>query len=84
AAALTRYEDYRRDLREQLGTDPGAGLKAVQRELLDDAPRTVRIGVPHEPNPLLGREDDITAVTGLLRGSRAVTVVGPGGLGKTR
>ncbi|MGW2232189.1 BTAD domain-containing putative transcriptional regulator, partial [Streptomyces formicae] len=57
AAALTRYEEYRRDLREHLGTDPGAALKAVHEELLDDEPRAVRIGVPHEPNPLLGRPD---------------------------
>ncbi|WP_327393135.1 AfsR/SARP family transcriptional regulator [Streptomyces sp. NBC_01186] len=84
SAALTRYETYRRELRETLGTDPGAGLKAVQRELLRGEAPVVRRGVPHEPNPLLGRDEDIAAVERLLRASRAVTVVGPGGLGKTR
>ncbi|MEV6758652.1 BTAD domain-containing putative transcriptional regulator [Streptomyces sp. NPDC051214] len=84
AAALTRYETYRRDLREALGTDPGPGLRAVQRELLSAGAPVVRHGVPHEPNPLLGRTDDIAAVQRLLGASRAVTVVGPGGLGKTR
>ncbi|WP_328407605.1 AfsR/SARP family transcriptional regulator [Streptomyces violaceus] len=84
SAALTRYEAYRRELRDELGTDPGAGLKAVQRELLRGEAPAVRHGVPHEPNPLLGREEDIAAVERLLRASRAVTVVGPGGLGKTR
>ncbi|MDQ1014476.1 ATP-binding protein [Streptomyces afghaniensis] len=84
SAALARYEAYRRELRETLGTDPGAGLKAVQRELLSGEAPAVRHGVPHEPNPLLGRDDDIAAVRRLLRASRAVTVVGPGGLGKTR
>lgn len=84
SAALTRYEAYRGELRDALGTDPGAGLKAVQHELLRGEPPAVRHGVPHEPNPLLGRDDDIAAVQGLLRTSRAVTVVGPGGLGKTR
>ncbi|GAA2913528.1 MULTISPECIES: ATP-binding protein [Streptomyces] len=84
SAALTRYEAYRRELRNELGTDPGAGLKAVQRELLRGEAPAVRHGVPHEPNPLLGREEDIAAVERLLRASRAVTVVGPGGLGKTR
>jgi predicted ATPase len=84
AAALTRYDVYRRGLREELGTDPGPGLRAVHQELLRaDAPQ-VRHGVPHEPNPLLGRDADIAAVAGLLRRSRVVTVVGPGGLGKTR
>ncbi|MCX2926810.1 ATP-binding protein [Streptomyces sp. NEAU-W12] len=84
SAALTRYEAYRRELRDELGTDPGAGLKAVQRELLRGEAPVVRHGVPHEPNPLLGRDEDIAAVQRLLGAFRAVTVVGPGGLGKTR
>ncbi|MCX4972007.1 BTAD domain-containing putative transcriptional regulator [Streptomyces sp. NBC_00620] len=84
SAALMRYEAYRRELRETLGTDPGAGLKAVQQELLRGEAPVARHGVPHEPNPLLGRDEDIAAVERLLRASRAVTVVGPGGLGKTR
>ncbi|GGO45559.1 AfsR/SARP family transcriptional regulator [Streptomyces lasiicapitis] len=84
SAALTRYEAYRGELREALGTDPGPGLKAVQEELLRGEAPVVRHGVPHEPNPLLGRDDDIAEVERLLRASRAVTVVGPGGLGKTR
>ncbi|MET8009479.1 BTAD domain-containing putative transcriptional regulator [Streptomyces sp. NPDC005271] len=84
SAALTRYEAYRRELRDELGTDPGAGLKAVQQELLRGEAPVVRHGVPHEPNQLLGRDEDIAAVERLLRASRAVAVVGPGGLGKTR
>ncbi|WP_151481895.1 ATP-binding protein [Streptomyces albicerus] len=84
SAALMRYEAYRRELRETLGTDPGAQLKVVQQELLRGEAPTVRHGVPHEPNPLLGRDEDIAAVERLLRVSRAVTVVGSGGLGKTR
>ncbi|MEV6483411.1 BTAD domain-containing putative transcriptional regulator [Streptomyces sp. NPDC051576] len=84
SAALTRYESYRRELRDELGTDPGAALKAVQQELLGGEAPVARHGVPHEPNPLLGRDEDIDAVERLLRVSRAVTVVGPGGLGKTR
>ncbi|NEC86557.1 BTAD domain-containing putative transcriptional regulator [Streptomyces sp. SID12501] len=84
SAALTRYEAYRRELRDGLGTDPGAQLRSVQQELLSGEAPVVRHGVPHEPNPLLGRDEDIAAVERLLRASRAVTVVGPGGLGKTR
>ncbi|MDT0264778.1 BTAD domain-containing putative transcriptional regulator [Streptomyces sp. DSM 44915] len=84
SAALTRYESYRRELREALGTDPGAALRAVHRELLRAEAPPVRHGVPHEPNPLLGRDDDLAAVEALLSASRAVSVVGPGGLGKTR
>ncbi|MGW1550519.1 BTAD domain-containing putative transcriptional regulator [Streptomyces sp. NPDC002346] len=32
AAALTRHDAYRRKLRHELGTDPGAGLRAVHQE----------------------------------------------------
>ncbi|MFI7343740.1 ATP-binding protein [Streptomyces sp. NPDC050085] len=84
ATALTRYEAYRRGLRERLGTDPGPQLQSVQRELLSGAAPVVRHGVPHEPNPLLGRDADVEAVEQLLRTSRVVSVVGVGGLGKTR
>lgn len=84
AAALTRYDAYRRRLRDELGADPGAALRAVHAELLRAEAPAVRKGVPHEPNPLVGREADVAAVTQLLHTSRVVTVAGPGGLGKTR
>ncbi|WIM99217.1 BTAD domain-containing putative transcriptional regulator [Actinoplanes oblitus] len=84
AAALARYDAYRRGLREELGAEPGAALRAVHRELLlSDAP-VVRQGLRYEPNELLGRDADVAAVAGLLRTRRVVSVVGAGGLGKTR
>jgi predicted ATPase/DNA-binding SARP family transcriptional activator len=84
AAALARYADYRQRLRDELGSDPGPALQGVHQELLQaDAP-VVRRGVRHEPNPLLGRDHDIAAVAGLLRTSRVTSIVGTGGLGKTR
>ncbi|WP_329366124.1 ATP-binding protein [Streptomyces sp. NBC_01483] len=84
AAALTRYDAYRRRLRDELGTDPGPRLRSVYQELVRADVPHVRHGVPHEPNPLLGRDADVAAVAGLLREVRVVTLVGPGGLGKTR
>ncbi|MBO2460446.1 AfsR/SARP family transcriptional regulator [Actinomadura sp. LCR2-06] len=86
-AALARFESYRRSLRDELGSDPGPALRAVHRELLrdtaDSAP-AVRRGVLHDPNPLLGRAADVANVLGLLRTSRVTSIVGTGGLGKTR
>ncbi|TDD37152.1 AfsR/SARP family transcriptional regulator [Actinomadura sp. KC06] len=84
SAALVRFESYRRSLRDELGTDPGDALRAVQQELLRDEAPADRRGVAHEPNPLLGRDGDIAAVLGLLRTSRVTSIVGTGGLGKTR
>jgi len=84
AAALERYEQYRRSLRERLGTDPGPDLQQVHRELLDSDRPQVRAGVEQDPNPLLGRDRDIDAVCALLRTARVTSIVGAGGLGKTR
>ncbi|GAA4692040.1 hypothetical protein GCM10023215_31340 [Pseudonocardia yuanmonensis] len=84
AVALSRYEDHRRALAEELGTDPGAALRAQQAVLLAESAPVRRRGVVAEPNALLGRDADVAAVLALLRAARVVTVSGPGGLGKTR
>lgn len=42
------------------------------------------IGLRAAPNPLLGRKTDLAALELLLESSRVVTVLGPGGTGKTR
>jgi predicted ATPase len=84
ATALARYDAYRRALRDELGADPGAALRAEHRRLLQGMTPTVRHGVTYEPNPLLGRDDDVAAVEALLRTSRVTSIVGAGGLGKTR
>ncbi|WP_405498762.1 ATP-binding protein [Nocardia sp. NBC_00511] len=84
AAALARYDGYRRTLRDELGADPGEMLRAAHRQLLHANEPVVRAGLRHDPNPLVGRDGEVRAVTGLLHRSRVVSVVGPGGLGKTR
>jgi len=84
SAALARYDGYRQALRDELGSDPGPELQRVYQQLLQGETPEVRHGVAHEPNPLLGRDDDIAAVTELLRTSRVTSIVGAGGLGKTR
>ncbi|MFF7938970.1 BTAD domain-containing putative transcriptional regulator [Nocardia gamkensis] len=47
-------------------------------------PQPAAMGLRAAPNALLGRTDDLAALTDLLDGSRVVTVLGPGGAGKTR
>ncbi|MEV8352316.1 ATP-binding protein [Streptomyces niveus] len=84
AQALATYDTYRRALREELGTDPGAPLRAAYQELLRGQAPVLRQGVAHDPNALLGRDNDLTTVTELLRTSRVTSIVGAGGLGKTR
>ncbi|WP_238422039.1 BTAD domain-containing putative transcriptional regulator [Gordonia sp. 'Campus'] len=42
------------------------------------------VGLRSSATELLGREADIDAIAGMLRDGRVVTVLGPGGVGKTR
>lgn len=82
AAALERFAVYRSGLRDRLGSDPGPALQRVHGELLAmDSP--VREGLRYAAGPLFGRDDDLRTVEGLLTTARVVSVVGPGGLGKT-
>jgi len=45
---------------------------------------TVGTNVPAALEALIGRDADVDAVAGLLASHRLVTIVGPGGIGKTR
>jgi predicted ATPase/DNA-binding SARP family transcriptional activator len=82
-AALERYEQHRADLRDRLGSDPGADLQRLHAELLAlDSP--VREGVRYDATALLGRDQDLRRLRALLGTSRVVSLLGPGGLGKTR
>ncbi|HWI43756.1 MAG TPA: BTAD domain-containing putative transcriptional regulator [Nocardioides sp.] len=83
AAALDRFEAYRADLRDRLGSDPGSELQRLHRELLA-LDRPVREGLRYDASELLGRDGDLQQVTALLGVARVVSVMGPGGLGKTR
>ncbi|MCK9898985.1 hypothetical protein CC117_08345 [Parafrankia colletiae] len=47
-------------------------------------PRSPRVRLPRSPTPLLGRADELDRLAELLRADRCVTIVGPGGVGKTR
>jgi len=91
AEALSLYERVREALADRLGADPGAALRERHLRLLRSAQT-----VPAEPRadpgsnlpaPLtsfVGRDEDLARVDTLLAGGRLVTVVGPGGAGKTR
>ncbi|GAA5044413.1 AfsR/SARP family transcriptional regulator [Nocardia callitridis] len=57
---------------------------ATQPAAQSAAVSNVRIGLRSEPNALLGRGADLDRIEELLRTARVVTVLGPGGVGKTR
>jgi predicted ATPase/DNA-binding SARP family transcriptional activator len=83
AVALERFERYRRDLRDRLGVDPGEQLQRAHRGLLA-LDRPVRRGVRYDANELIGRDADLLRLRALMAGSRVVSIIGAGGLGKTR
>jgi predicted ATPase/DNA-binding SARP family transcriptional activator len=82
-AALQRYERHREELADGLGVDPGPALQAVYAELLA-ADRPVREGLRFEATSLVGRDEDIRALRATVREARVTSILGPGGLGKTR
>lgn len=89
-AALELYEQWRVWLAVERGLDPSPELRAAHREVLrQEVPVAVR-KAPPTPEPrrpadaaLLGRDEDVRAVSALLEVRRLVTLVGPGGVGKT-
>ncbi|MEU9349506.1 BTAD domain-containing putative transcriptional regulator [Streptomyces griseoloalbus] len=90
AEALAAFEDVRRLLADRLGSDPGAELRALHAELLAEsaapaAPEPSRPGnLPARLTSFVGREADIETLRADLAAARLVTLLGPGGAGKTR
>ncbi|NYE38177.1 putative ATPase/DNA-binding SARP family transcriptional activator [Nocardioides cavernae] len=82
AVALGRYEAHRVDLAERLGIDPAPELQRLHRELLA-ADDPVRTGLRYDGEGLLGREQDLARLRSAIASSRLVTILGPGGIGKT-
>ena len=94
--ALQTYQKARRQLMEEIGTEPGVELQELHRRILDNdadlasggqagAPQpTVEVHLPASLTPLVGREDVRLRLGALVAERRMVTVTGAAGSGKTR
>ncbi|WP_222131310.1 BTAD domain-containing putative transcriptional regulator [Pseudonocardia sp. C8] len=80
-ALRVAYEHRRRIIAES-GLDPTPALARLEREIAGDV-RPDR-GLPRPAGPLRGRDSELAALRRLLARERLVTVLGPGGVGKTR
>ncbi|WP_329080815.1 BTAD domain-containing putative transcriptional regulator [Streptosporangium sp. NBC_01469] len=89
--ALKVFERVRNTLADQLGIDPSQELRTAHLAVLRGEREVPQVRAEPEPGRLpapltsfVGRDDELTLLGGLLETSRLVTVVGPGGVGKTR
>jgi len=99
ADALRTYQEGRHVLGEELGLEPGPELRRLELAILAqdptlDAPATARPAsvawaehrstIPESLTPLVGRSSELRDLTRLFDDCRLMTLVGPGGVGKTR
>lgn len=93
ADALAAYGRLRRLLIDELGVEPGPSLRLLEQQILrqhptlgtgDVRPLTPPGNLPPLPGPTIGRDGDVATVLAAVADRRLVTILGPGGVGKTR
>lgn len=91
ADALRAYQELRQRLVEELGIDPSSRLLALERSVLGQdraldwrPPPAAISALPVSRSTFVGRDMELREVEKLLQENGMVTVVGPGGVGKTR
>ncbi len=77
-----------RELTTEAGLDPSPRFVAAEHEVFTTAPptampRRTRSAVPGRLSRIVGRHRELEEIDALLRRRRLVTLVGPGGVGKT-
>ena len=93
--SLRAFQRARDVLAGQLGLDPGPALVALERQVLahestlapPDHGRRNPLGLSNihpELSSFVGRAADLAHITELLDARRLVSIIGPGGVGKTR
>ncbi len=90
AAALKQYELCRQVLLEELGVEPEVETTTLFEAVRAGAAVSPSIApahnLPPDPTPFVGREAELAQVAGHLAdpACRLLTLLGPGGIGKTR
>ena len=93
--ALRRASEYRSLLRDGMGLDPSPALVEIEGQILADDPALLRLpevsftsrerpAVIDDPTRLVGRDADVVRIGDAIGQAPLVTLVGPGGVGKTR
>jgi predicted ATPase/DNA-binding SARP family transcriptional activator len=99
AEALRAYTEIRDRLVDELGVDPGSSLRDLEARILDHDPSLAAAQPAPERAPLMpslpgnlpeplssfrGRNTELEQVDQAIDSCRLVTLIGPGGVGKTR
>jgi predicted ATPase/DNA-binding SARP family transcriptional activator len=90
AEALASYERTRARLADELGVDPSPELRAIHLSVLRNEPAPPTVQSSRRDNlraaltTFVGRDEQLGQIAKLLDAGRLVTLVGPGGAGKTR
>ncbi|MEV0678648.1 BTAD domain-containing putative transcriptional regulator [Actinosynnema sp. NPDC050436] len=89
--ALASYRELHAVLDDQLGVAPGPRVTTLHQAILRHDPAlfpaedaVLRTNLPVALTPMVGREDAVPELCALLSGERLVTLLGLGGIGKTR
>ncbi|WP_238006055.1 BTAD domain-containing putative transcriptional regulator [Dactylosporangium sp. AC04546] len=86
AEALAAFEECRRRLADELGVDPSPALREAHLAVLRaQRPAPARSGnLRAALTSFVGRDGDVERLSAQILDGRLVTLVGPGGAGKTR
>lgn len=90
ADALRAYERLRTQLADELGVDPSGELQEIHLAVLRGNPAEPveppgrRTNLKAQLTSFVGRDDEVARIGKALAENRLVTLVGPGGAGKTR
>lgn len=91
ADALAAYRSFRGLLNDELGIDPSPTLRQLETAILRDDPSLARpaaasrslTSLPAPLSSLIGRDRDLRRLSDVIPRTRLVTLIGPGGVGKT-
>lgn len=94
SAAITQYERCRRLLETELGVSPSRTTVSLYQAIKNDEVTlavttdgrggSVPNNLPLQTTEFIGRKDALEEIRRLLQDTRLVTIIGPGGIGKTR
>ncbi|MGS0685539.1 BTAD domain-containing putative transcriptional regulator [Nakamurella sp. GG22] len=87
ADALREGREYRQRLADETGLDPSPALSQLERDIAGGATGPGSQAPNRTARPatrIIGRETELAELRRLLGSERLVTIVGPGGVGKTR